>query len=302
MAARKGSKSPAAHLPDMSPTQGRMSTINSPPFRQSKPGRAPRKIFDGRDELDFASVDFASSPQPAVVVLSPGRMETAKSEPAESSKASALSGNWVKSEHEGLLTLHDGAKRWYHCAVCDYRNDRLYHSKMHYMRIHVKNGKSMPRKRKYADGPAGPAHGALPTAPRKVQSAEAPRAEVLGVKFVTPSKAGKKTGTTPPRSTDSPSKKDPGKTRQRLDFDESQKSGGTKARRICRNVKLFEKDRCDSVYPEDSTWSAQNAQMVHFREGSIICEDRGGSGWSVNWRNELASIPSAWKDHNRCAD
>jgi hypothetical protein len=56
---------------------------------------------------------------------------------------------WEMSEHEGLLTFHDGRKRWYHCQNCEYHNDRLYHSKMHFERIHVKNGKSMPRKRKY---------------------------------------------------------------------------------------------------------------------------------------------------------
>jgi len=293
-AARKGSRSPATHLavPD-SPSQGRLAGFHSPPFRQSKPGRAPRKILDGKDDVDYASLP--ASPQPAVEISPPRRAETTtKIEPA-SSKASALIGNWVKSEHDGLLTLHDGSKRWYHCEVCDYRNDRLYHSKMHYLRIHVNNGKSMPRKRKYADGPAGPSSMGLPTAPpRKVQSAEAPRAEhVLGVKFATPAKTGKKTGTTPPSSVGSPSKRDTGKPRQRLDFNESQKGDGAKSRRIGRNVKLFEKDKCASIYPHDSSWSAENAQMLHFGEGSIVCEKQGGSGWSVNvgGLNSHASLP-----------
>ena len=61
---------------------------------------------------------------------------------------------WEPSCHPGLLTYHDGRKRWYHCTQCKYFNDRLYHSKMHYQRIHLNNGKSMPRKRKYME-PAG---------------------------------------------------------------------------------------------------------------------------------------------------
>jgi hypothetical protein len=44
---------------------------------------------------------------------------------------------WEPSCHAGLLTYHDGRKRWYHCTQCKYFNDRLYHSKMHYQRIHV---------------------------------------------------------------------------------------------------------------------------------------------------------------------
>lgn len=59
---------------------------------------------------------------------------------------------WEESCHEGLLTFHDGKKRWYHCTTCQYFNDRLYHSKMHYERIHVRQGKSMPRKRKVKGG------------------------------------------------------------------------------------------------------------------------------------------------------
>jgi hypothetical protein len=64
-------------------------------------------------------------------------------------KANVSDWSWEPSEHDGLLTFHDGKKRWYHCQKCEYFNDRLYHSKMHFERIHVKMGKSMPRKRKY---------------------------------------------------------------------------------------------------------------------------------------------------------
>ena len=35
------------------------------------------------------------------------------------------------------------------CQKCDYENDRLYHAKMHHLRIHVLNGHAMPSKRKY---------------------------------------------------------------------------------------------------------------------------------------------------------
>ena len=79
---------------------------------------------------------------------------------------------WEPSCHVGLLTYHDGRKRWYHCTQCKYFNDRLYHSKMHYQRIHVNQGKSMPRKRKYME-PAGSVAGeasALP--PQHVQQPE----------------------------------------------------------------------------------------------------------------------------------
>jgi hypothetical protein len=61
----------------------------------------------------------------------------------------------VHETHPYLLTRLDGKKRWFHCSKCEYWNDRLYHTKMHYDRIHVNQGRSMPRKRKYAD------HGAV---------------------------------------------------------------------------------------------------------------------------------------------
>jgi len=46
-------------------------------------------------------------------------------------------GGWQKSEHKGLLSTWFQHKRWYHCELCDYLNDRLYHSKMHYERMCV---------------------------------------------------------------------------------------------------------------------------------------------------------------------
>ena len=63
---------------------------------------------------------------------------------------------WEPSCHVGLLTYHDGRKRWYHCTQCKYFNDRLYHSKMHYQRIHVNQGKSMPRHLEHVERKAAP--------------------------------------------------------------------------------------------------------------------------------------------------
>lgn len=73
---------------------------------------------------------------------------------------------WERSEHEGLLTYHDGRKWWFHCQSCDYLNDRLYHTKMHYQRIHVQAGKAMTLKRKYPASQSGN----LPSAPLVVSS------------------------------------------------------------------------------------------------------------------------------------
>ncbi len=109
------------------------------------------------EEMSISVQASLSEPGKDLVCSPPRKSETVKCEPANSTKHSALTGGWLKSEHEGLLTLHDGTKRWYHSEFCDYRNDRLYHSKIHFQRIHVKNGKSMPRKRKYVDEKPGAA-------------------------------------------------------------------------------------------------------------------------------------------------
>jgi len=54
----------------------------------------------------------------------------------------------LHAKHAWLLTVHDGAKRWYHCRECDYSGDRLYHARMHHERIHVNQGKAVLLKRK----------------------------------------------------------------------------------------------------------------------------------------------------------
>ena len=48
----------------------------------------------------------------------------------------------MRTRLQGLLTYHDGRKRWYHCTQCKYFNDRLYHSKMHYQ-VWVEHGESL---------------------------------------------------------------------------------------------------------------------------------------------------------------
>lgn len=58
---------------------------------------------------------------------------------------------WEESQHDGLLTRHDGTMRWYLCkgVGCGYTNNRLYHCKMHWERIHVRGGNPMSKKRKF---------------------------------------------------------------------------------------------------------------------------------------------------------
>ena len=78
-----------------------------------------------------------------------------------------------------------------------YFNDRLYHSKMHFERIHVKQGKSMPRKRKYME-PAGSTAGeagALPPPTHKQPDVRHSRVRRPGDKWLkTASDHGSHTG------------------------------------------------------------------------------------------------------------
>jgi hypothetical protein len=87
---------------------------------------------------------------------SPARHRRPESSADDAARADSAKCTWVVHEtHPYLLTRLDGKKRWFHCSKCEYWNDRLYHTKMHYERIHVNQGRSMPRKRKYADPGAG---------------------------------------------------------------------------------------------------------------------------------------------------
>ncbi|KAJ1487631.1 hypothetical protein T484DRAFT_1786133, partial [Baffinella frigidus] len=91
----------------------------------------------------------ASSPARSGAGGARGKNQGAGGAPPAAGGSPSTVWQWQASEHNGLLTYYDGAKRWYHCRECDYFNDRLYHCKMHYERIHVKEGKAMARKRKY---------------------------------------------------------------------------------------------------------------------------------------------------------
>ena len=78
---------------------------------------------------------------------------------------------WSPSEFEGLDAYHDGQKWWYRCRECAYFNDRSYHSRMHYQRIHVNGGRAMQSRRKFADAAIIPAY----QEPKKVKKTSAKR-------------------------------------------------------------------------------------------------------------------------------
>ena len=41
-------------------------------------------------------------------------------------------------------------KTFFKCSKCSYKNTRLYHTKMHFIRIHIQNGKPSHNKRKFS--------------------------------------------------------------------------------------------------------------------------------------------------------
>jgi hypothetical protein len=56
----------------------------------------------------------------------------------------------IKEYHNHLSKMNIIKKNnMYVCSQCDYINNRKYHTKMHFIRIHVKNGNPMETKRKY---------------------------------------------------------------------------------------------------------------------------------------------------------
>jgi hypothetical protein len=80
-------------------------------------------------------------------------------------------GPWLQSEsHFGLLTMHDGKRRLFKCKLCNYTGDRLGHSKLHYSRIHLQNGRPMLKKRKYvaSEKSAVPENNKLPSNEREM--------------------------------------------------------------------------------------------------------------------------------------
>ena len=54
--------------------------------------------------------------------------------------------------HPHILTLKPGKeqRRLYRCSKCEYWNDRFSHTQMHYARIHKRQGRALPGKRKYS--------------------------------------------------------------------------------------------------------------------------------------------------------
>ena len=54
-----------------------------------------------------------------------------------------------KEEYTGVDVKYEGKKAWFYCSRCSYKNDRRYHAKMHFLRIHVNGGNSCMSKRKY---------------------------------------------------------------------------------------------------------------------------------------------------------
>ena len=58
---------------------------------------------------------------------------------------------WQPSQIHGVDSYHDGHTRWYRCCECSYFNDRSYHCRMHYERIHVNGGREMVGKLKFLD-------------------------------------------------------------------------------------------------------------------------------------------------------
>jgi hypothetical protein len=55
--------------------------------------------------------------------------------------------NWVPCDNRPeLLTYVDGKKRWFHCSLCEYWNDRLYHTKVYlrFVRLFLLKSFSQP--------------------------------------------------------------------------------------------------------------------------------------------------------------
>eukprot|EP00960_Hanusia_phi_P011172 327199-Hanusia_phi.AAC.7 len=88
---------------------------------------------------------------------------------------------WRSSSHKGLLTCTQGKKRWYQCSMCSYTTDRLFHTKRHYDRIHVNNGKSAPSKRKYHEAVGNALPGLVQLDPITVAGHGASTTSVAGV-------------------------------------------------------------------------------------------------------------------------
>ena len=166
-----------------SSTVGQTETMEQ--SSRAAPPSPPNRLQENLWPTPRAAHVVAPDPIPVVGAVTPQRSSRRAASVASSPASPAVAVPWTaarqrpaeEEEHEGagravarskhpdsskwdwtpcenrpeLLTYHDGKKRWFHCSKCEYWNDRLYHTKMHYERIHVKQGRSMPRKRKYVD-------------------------------------------------------------------------------------------------------------------------------------------------------
>ena len=264
-------KAPKSPSPAAEPSSS--NTFHQHPFVQRRP-RAQRKTLEAQDELEKPVL---LSPTAVTVASPPQRPDTAEDDRAHAPRVgSAQNIGWSKSEHEGLLFLHDGTKRWYHCELCDYMNDRLYHSKMHYQRIHINNGKSMPRKRKYVEGQDGPAPAVFP-----------PRVE----EFVTPALPNKKPNAAPPRPpAGSPrhGARTEGDVRHRL-FP-TPPGPSAKTSRVARNLKVVQ--TLDATHPEDAQKVLNNSVRYTFQGGSMVCQNGDGPGFSFK-AEEMSSLSTS---------
>lgn len=240
------------------------NTFHLHPFTQRKP-RASRKSAEAREDPEHTTSELANT--------APDGWHTPRPDSAASGEGTAQNNGWNKSEHEGLLSLYDGTKRWYHCEHCDYMNDRLYHSKMHYQRIHIKNGKSMPRKRKYTEGQDGPRPAAPPLR--------------VYPEFVAP--APNKRPNAPARLAGTLHHSARPEEDLRCKLFPTPSGYSTKASRIAPNLKVVQTP--DATDPEDAQEVLNNSVRYTFQGGSIGCQNGGGPGFSI--KAEEMSSPSS---------
>jgi hypothetical protein len=55
----------------------------------------------------------------------------------------------ITAYHNHLSKMNVIKKQLFYCTQCNYMNNRKYHTKMHFIRIHINNGNPMETKRKY---------------------------------------------------------------------------------------------------------------------------------------------------------
>ena len=261
----------------------RSSVADSPPFSlEDSPKMSARNVAKRK----CAEVQ-ASSPA-RIAGSSRGKNQGSGGPPAASGGAPSAVWQWQASEHNGLLTYHDGAKRWYHCRECDYFNDRLYHCKMHYDRIHVKEGKAMARKRKYPATdlpdviPSVPDvhHPVVASSPRRCVSST-PRYQPKTTESHTPNTSAS-AAPTPlnvvggvPVEHPSPSPSSDSRT---------SKTTPLKSKAARRSPVQASRKPASSFSALDSTdvWDVRNSMVLTFGEGVFFSDSSSGPGLSID--------------------